>query len=88
MDVKMIGEDEIRRRMLEHLKARPGMTDVMILWDGFIIALMEARIIDADAMERLFKLIPPHDGMAVVEALCGEEYLAAHPTRESASEAA
>jgi hypothetical protein len=88
MSIRPIDENELRKRITEHLAARPGMTDVAMFWHGFVLALSETGIIDTDAAERVVKLLPPHDWSAVKEAMLGEEYLAEHPTREGAMEAA
>ena len=88
MSIRMIEEDELRKRITEHLAARPGLTDVMQFWDGYIMALAEARVIDGDLMERLLDMLPRHDGVVVVEAMCGEEYFMEHPIREAMNEAA
>lgn len=71
-----IDESELRKRITEHLAARPGLTDVTVFWDGYIVVLNETGMIDSAAMDRMFDLLPPHDGTASVEAMCGEEYFA------------
>lgn len=87
MALLTIDESELRKRITEHLAARPGLTDVMVFWDGYVLALNEIGMIDSKALDRLMALLPPHDGMASVEAMCGEEYFEEHPTRNAAKEA-
>ena len=88
MALLTIDENELRERITEHLAARPGLTDVMVFWDGYILALNEIGMIDSKALDRLMALLPPHDGMASVEAMCGEEYFEEHPIREEVTQAA
>ena len=88
MALLTIDESELRKRILEHLAARPGLTDVMVFWDGYILALNEIGMIDSKALDRLMALLPPHDGAVSVEAMCGEEYFMEHPIRDELTEAA
>ena len=88
MAVIPIDERELRTRIKEHLAARPGLQDVALFWHGFVLALGETGIIDVDTMVRVIALLPPHDTMAVKEAMLGEEYFLQHPTREEMIKAA
>ena len=41
MAVRILEEDELRSRILEHLRARPGNPLVPAIWQGYIGSLLE-----------------------------------------------
>ena len=86
--VSMFEESEIKARILEHLAARPGLPDVAQFWHAYVVALGEAGLISIHASDRLVDLLPPHDATVIVEAMCGEEYFAEHPTRKTTTHGA
>ena len=90
MAVIIPDEDELRSRILAHLKARPGNPFVAAVWNGYLAGLSEWGLIDGNAHSRLSKLVPKPGSTEMVEIMLGTDYMDAHPElhEEVRSEAA
>jgi hypothetical protein len=58
MTTELPTEEELHRRITLHLASRPGNTNVILLWLGYIAALSEWGRISVQTHERLYKLLP------------------------------
>lgn len=79
MTVKIPQEEELRKRILEHLGARPDHDRVVLAWFAYLAALNEWGIIEPHVFIRLTSLLPPSQGSEVAEIMVGTEYVDAHP---------
>ena len=72
-------EDELRSRILKHLKARPNNPFVAAVWQGYISGLLEWGVIDGNMHSRLLRLLPEAGSLEAMEIAAGIEYMDAHP---------
>ena len=72
-------EDELRSRILEHLKARPNNLFVAAVWNGYISGLCEWGLIDGNVYARLARLLPKAGSIEVMEIAAGIDYMDAQP---------
>jgi hypothetical protein len=65
-------EDELRKRITQHLQWRSGSDSVALIWGGYIAALLEWGLISPDVHGRLLELLPVVGAKELDELFLGE----------------
>lgn len=69
MAMKPEVEDELRRRITEHLAARPSNDTVVLIWQGYLAGLLEWAGLGIHAYERLTALLPNLGSTEIIEMM-------------------
>jgi hypothetical protein len=64
-------EEELRKRISEHLQHHSGSTEVALIWHGYIAALLEWSLITPDTHSRLNQLLPDVGRTELMELFLG-----------------
>ena len=83
MPVLIPEEEDLRSRILAHLRARPGNQLVSAVWQGYLASLLEWGVISADMSSRLSDLLSKTGALEMVEIMLGPDYVDEHPELRS-----